>query len=42
LLTDRKIYFKVSGNEMAIDVDFDTLMVSAITNLDEKGVFDLI
>lgn len=42
LLTDRKIYFKAGGNEMAIDVDFDTLMASAITNLDKKGVFDLI
>lgn len=42
LLTDRKIYFKAGGNKMAIDIDFDTLMASAISNLDEKGVFDLI
>ncbi len=42
LLTDRKIYFKVATNEMSVDVDFNSLMSSAITNLDEKGVFDLI
>jgi hypothetical protein len=42
LLTDRKIYFKIATNEMAVDVDFNSLMSSAIDNLDEKETFDLI